>query len=176
MNAILKAARYARDAHAHQKRKYTDEPYIIHPMRVAGRVMLLPDATEEMVVAAWLHDVIEDCGKTEADLAAQFGERVAGFVASLTNPSASQKHLPRAERKAIDREHLSRQCREVVLIKLCDRIDNVLDLARCPDANFLQKYGEESKALAEALRSQSSELYEELCRTLLKVLPTNGPS
>jgi (p)ppGpp synthase/HD superfamily hydrolase len=61
MNLIIKAADLANIAHEGQKRKYNGRPYIEHLMRVAGRVTLLSDSTEEEIAAAWLHDVIEDC-------------------------------------------------------------------------------------------------------------------
>ena len=60
MHIILKAAAFARRAHAGQRRKYNDRPYIVHPARVAGRVAAHPQATETMVAAAFLHDVVED--------------------------------------------------------------------------------------------------------------------
>ena len=60
LNPILRAAQFARQAHEGQRRKCNDRPYIEHPARVAARVTILPGATEAMVVAAWLHDVVED--------------------------------------------------------------------------------------------------------------------
>lgn len=60
----VRAARFARDAHKGQSRKYTGRPYIVHPMNVA--VLVKNHYTgphyDEAIAAAWLHDVVEDCG------------------------------------------------------------------------------------------------------------------
>jgi len=61
------AYRYAEEAHKGQVRKYTGEPYINHPVAVARIVAGVTDDCE-MICAALLHDVIEDCGKTWQDL------------------------------------------------------------------------------------------------------------
>jgi (p)ppGpp synthase/HD superfamily hydrolase len=62
---IVKADLFAMVAHAAvgQRRRYTDEPYIVHPRRLALRIAALPGATVEMVVAALLHDTVEDTRK-----------------------------------------------------------------------------------------------------------------
>lgn len=80
MNLILKAAAFARQAHADQRRKYNDRPYIQHPARVAGRVAAHPQVTEAMVAAAFLHDVVEDTPHTLDEVSAEFGPEVARLV------------------------------------------------------------------------------------------------
>src|SRR5262245_19705840 len=94
-------------------------------MRVAERVATIPDATDEIVAAAWLHDVVEDCGITTGEIESEFSPIVANLVRELTNPSKARRELSRADRKQIDRDHLAGVSRWATIIKLVDRIDNV---------------------------------------------------
>lgn len=166
MNLILNAAQFAASAHEGQNRKYghSDRPYITHPARVAGRVATFPGATEEMVAAAWLHDVIEDCGVTAEDLAAKFPLSVIRLVQELTNPSKRHPELNRAQRKAMDLEHIKEVSREAKVIKLADRVDNLTETKDDPQtpADFVELYRAESRALVEALRDIDPGLEREL--------------
>lgn len=160
MNEILKAARFAANAHRDQKRKYTDLPYITHPCRVAGRVAIHPLANEAAVCAAYLHDVVEDCGVTLTQLKVEFGEEVAGLVAWLTNPSKGSK-APRAERKALDREHIAKAPQIAKVIKLIDRIDNMSEMDG-GDEDFVCLYRKETTALLNEIGDADFELGDEL--------------
>lgn len=148
---IIRAARFAERAHAGQKRKYTDAPYILHPGRVAARAALLPNATEEVVAAAWLHDVVEDCGVTVAALMVSFGPRVASLVAELTNTSKNERpDLNRARRKALDRSRLAGVSDVAKQLKMIDRIDNLHEMQGAPP-DFIAVYVGESRMLADFL-------------------------
>ena len=160
MNLILQAAAYARRAHGDQTRKYNGRPYVEHPARVAARVSLHPRATESMVVAAWLHDIAEDTDLGLADIAARFGDQVAGLVGELTGTS-NVSPLSRPERKALDRDHLARASWEAKIIKLLDRIDNLGELKNAPD-EFASTYVAESLLLAEAVGDADLALKREL--------------
>jgi len=157
---ILKAAAFARQAHDGQRRKYNARAYIQHPARVAGRVAVHPDATEVMVAAAFLHDVVEDTPHTLDEVVAEFGPEVGRLVADLTNPSKGVK-APRHERKQIDRTHLATVSREARIIKLLDRIDNLQELAYAP-IGFRRTYCEESRLLADVIGEADPELKAEL--------------
>lgn len=148
-NTILAAGRYAREKHEGQFRKYGDKvPYIYHPMRVAGEVVLTDEATPEMVAAAWLHDVIEDTDATHLDLVDRFGPHIADMVLGLTDITKQDKiryaSLPRVERKKANNEYLMIQSDEVKLIKLCDILDNVRDMPE-EAGGFRKKFFEEKK-------------------------------
>jgi hypothetical protein len=121
---LLEVARFAKKAHEGQMRKHGNEPYITHPMRIAARVMLRDDATREMVAAAMLHDVVEDCNIDVHTIDCLFGDNVGTLVSELTNPSKGSK-ASRAERKQMDRDHLKGVSKEAKIIKLLDRIDNL---------------------------------------------------
>ena len=164
MNLILKAASFAEMAHRGQKRKYDGRAYIHHPMRVAGRASMLPGVTEEMVAAAWLHDVLEDTKVTPFEMEKEFGEKVLKLVIELTNVS-KDLDLPRAERKRMDREHAAKVSVEAKRIKMLDRIDNVSDMVGA-DIGFAIKYIEESKLLADAIGDADRDLQQELRATI----------
>lgn len=160
MNLILKAAAFARQAHDGQRRKYNARPYIQHPARVAGRVAARPQATEVMVAAAFLHDVVEDTPHTLDEILAEFGPDVARLVAELTNPSKGSK-APRREREQVDRDHLAVVSVEAKVIKLLDRIDNLQEMVDAP-SNFRRRYCEESRLLADVIGDADPDLKAEL--------------
>jgi (p)ppGpp synthase/HD superfamily hydrolase len=167
---IILAARLAEIAHRGQVRKYTGAPYITHPMRVAARVTLLPGATDDMIAAAWLHDVVEDCGVSEQAILDQFGLGIADLVVQLTAPSKAYPHLNRKERKEIDRQYLAQVPDAAKKIKLIDRIDNIREMAEAP-RDFKELYVDETRLLVEAIASvDTMDLCGELDRECLKIL------
>ena len=97
MTDLIKSAEiFARSRHAGQFRKGdAQEPYIVHVEEVAELVTAW-GGSESAIVAAWLHDTVEDCPPTSvAELEALFGKEIAGIVAELTD----DKSLPKAEQK-----------------------------------------------------------------------------
>lgn len=100
-----RARRYATEVHAAagQRRKYTDEPYIVHPAAVVELVRSVTD-DENMLAAAWLHDTVEDTGTTLADITQQFGAEVGALVGMLTD-SAQPQAKNRAARKVAHFRH-----------------------------------------------------------------------
>ena len=168
MNKIIEAARFANDAHSGQRRKYTGDPYIVHPMRVAGAAMLFPFTDEDLACAAWLHDVVEDCNVDALTIGSLFGETVQGYVSALTNPSKGSK-ATRRDRKRMDREHIAGAPWRVQAIKLLDRIDNVMDMHGAPD-DFKQLYAVESELLADAMSPECSELKYMLRREIMRMV------
>lgn len=162
MNLILRAAQFAAQAHAGQFRKDGVTPYIVHPMRVAGRIMMRTDATEEMAAAAWLHDTLEDTKTTPLQIETIFGAAILKLVMSVTNVSTGLK-LPRAERKKMDAEFVSKAPREAQIIKLVDRIDNLRDMAQ---DDFFRLYARESFQLVELIGHADPVLTQELERLI----------
>jgi (p)ppGpp synthase/HD superfamily hydrolase len=79
-----RARLFANVRHAKQIRKYTGEPYVTHPFRVAQIVQLADSYSPTMVCGAWLHDTVEDTGVTCPELAAIFDPEVASMVARLS--------------------------------------------------------------------------------------------
>lgn len=167
MDIIDRAKLFAETAHEGQMRKWSDQPFIEHPRRVAERVSKLKDSDENMVAAAWLHDTIEDCPNVKwSDIIKGFNEDVFIIVSGLTAPSQiylEYTHLLRAERKAMDREHFASQPLRVRTIKAIDRIDNLSDSYNAPARFMVKKFLPESRLLADVLdvtEDLQSELYD----------------
>ena len=159
MDIVRKAQVYAMAAHAAvgQKRKYTGEPYIVHPAEVASIVASVPGSTPDMVAAAWLHDVIEDTGCTFTDIHMAFGIDIATLVGWLTDVSKPEDGK-RAVRKAIDREHTAQAPAEAQTIKLADLISNSRSIMQ-HDPGFAKTYLEEKRLLLEVLTKGDPELH-----------------
>jgi len=124
---ILKAAAFAAHKHRDQRRKdAAASPYINHPIALANILANeggIVDAT--VIVAALLHDTIEDTETTAAELRQLFGEEVAKVVMEVTD----DKSLPKAERKRLQVEHAGHISERAKLVKLADKIANLRDIA-----------------------------------------------
>lgn len=168
MNQILEAARFARNAHYGYSRKYTGDPYIYHPMRVAGMVSMLANSTEEMVITAWLHDVVEDTLVPLYEIRDTFGDYVAMLVAELTNGPYDMSKT-REQKKEQDRIKLANVSKESKIIKLCDRIDNLRDMEHCTEPGFLELYANESRLLRDVIGDAHEGLSLHLGRLIAKV-------
>jgi (p)ppGpp synthase/HD superfamily hydrolase len=167
-SVILEAAAFAAYAHKGQGRKWTGVPYITHPRRVAGHVATLKGATEQMVAAAFLHDVIEDCAIILATIEHNFGNEVAELVWWLTNPEKPEG-MTRARHKAQIHKRLASAPKQAKRIKLCDRIDNLQEMDGAP-GEFQVLYGEESLDLAEAIGDADETLKSELIQLVGRML------
>lgn len=73
---IQKALEYCKEKHKNQKRKYTGEPYYVHPIEVMTIVKSV-DHNESMLIAALLHDTVEDTDATLGEISLLFGQEVA---------------------------------------------------------------------------------------------------
>jgi len=152
-----KAIRIARDAHAGQFRKYTNEPYIVHPFAVAGLVSSVSDDIE-MYIAAILHDVVEDTDVSIGRIKSLFGNRVMRMVSDLTDISILSQGN-RKVRKEIDLNHTANASPEAKTIKLADLIDNTKSITSY-DKNFAVVYMKEKKKLMEVLKEGDKNLYK----------------
>lgn len=152
-NIVEKARIFATAAHAAvgQKRKYTGEDYIVHPIEVCAYLFehLGNDATDEMLAAALLHDVVEDTKVSLAQINEHFGSTITKYVYGLTNASTPEDG-PRSLRKQIDKNFLSLQCEEVQTIKLADLINNTSSIVQ-HDSGFAWVYIKEKAELLQVL-------------------------
>jgi len=128
--AVLKAADTAARWHAKQRRKgVVQEPYINHLLEVA---MLVAEATHgddpKLVMAALLHDAIEDQEVSRAMIASAFGEEVAGIVVEVTDDNS----LPELDRKRRQEETADQKSRQAKLVALADKISNLRAIAVSP--------------------------------------------
>jgi (p)ppGpp synthase/HD superfamily hydrolase len=131
---ILAAARFAAERHATQKRKgQAAEPYINHLIEVAELVAASSPALDtNLVVAAFLHDTIEDTGVTAQELEQRFGSDVATLVLEATD----DKSLPQETRKALQVESAPYKSERAQTLKLADKISNLRSLLSSPPANW----------------------------------------
>jgi len=164
MDVVRKAQVYAIAAHSAvgQRRKYTGEPYYVHPAEVARIVADVPGSTPEMVAAAWLHDVVEDTGCTFTDIHMAFGIDIATLVDWLTDVSKPEDGN-RAHRKAMDREHTAAAPAEAQTIKLADLISNSRSIM-AHDPAFARTYLEEKRLLLAVMTRGDAGLHAEASR------------
>jgi len=148
----MHALEFATSAHAGQKRKYTFEDYITHPIAISEMVGYYLDESEkyyeEAVTAALLHDVVEDTLVTIEQIRDKFGPVVAKFVWFLTDPDVFVGN--RAERKALTNSRLALAPREVKVIKHFDIIHNKASIEKY-DPDFAVKFNQEKAALYKAM-------------------------
>lgn len=154
------ARRYATTAHAErgQRRKYTDEPYIVHPAAVAELVRSVTD-DEIMLAAAWLHDTVEDTPTTLQDIESHFGEPVARLVSMLTD-SVQPNARNRAARKLAHFRHTANASPEAQTIKLADIIDNTQSIVHF-DPHFARVYLVEKRIQINLLKQGDARLWQQ---------------
>jgi guanosine-3',5'-bis(diphosphate) 3'-pyrophosphohydrolase len=131
---LLAAAHFAAVAHRAQRRKgEAQDPYINHPLEVAHLLASVGGVTDPMtLLAAILHDTVEDTDVTPADLVARFGQAVADVVAEVTD----DKSLPKAERKRLQVEHGPHLSAAAKRVKLADKICNITSIATAPPPDW----------------------------------------
>jgi (p)ppGpp synthase/HD superfamily hydrolase len=139
---------FAALAHFGQSRKYTGEPYIVHPVAVAEIVRGVRH-TSEMIAASYLHDVVEDCNIKLDVIDSIFGSEVKNLVDFLTDISMPW-HGNRATRKRLDRERIAKAPPAAQTIKLADLIDNTQSIKE-RDPDFWKVYRLEKIALLDII-------------------------
>jgi guanosine-3',5'-bis(diphosphate) 3'-pyrophosphohydrolase len=132
--AVLKAAHFAAQKHAGQRRKgAAEEPYINHLLEVAELVAsALAEPDTNLIIAALLHDTVEDAGVMKDELVERFGGDVADLVMEVTD----DKSLPKAERKRLQIVHASQISGRAQVIKLADKISNLRGILASPPADW----------------------------------------
>lgn len=146
MNQTKIALIYATAAHAAvgQRRKYTGDPYIVHPIRVR-KIVYIYGGDADMQAAAYLHDVVEDTDVDIADIQDMFGKDIAEIVEGLTDVSRPEDGN-RDTRKAMDREHSANASYKAQFVKCADIIDNSKDIGE-NDPSFNVVYRKEMAIL-----------------------------
>nr|WP_319375236.1 HD domain-containing protein [uncultured Methanoregula sp.] len=158
---IKTAADHASRAHKGQLRKDRRTPYITHPARVAGLVGTF-NGSHVAIIAAWLHDVYEDCSpdwilrtdKLVDSLPLPVGERqdIAAIVRALTKKNTIRG---KSARLSDSLERILDAPPEATLVKLCDRIDNLLDSAD-RNGGFTKRYLASTDELISTLSVRAS--------------------
>ena len=154
MNLLIAALGFAAERHRNQRRKDAEaSPYVNHPIALAN--VLANEAgieDESTLIAALLHDTIEDTEATEAELVQRFGQEISTMVLEVTD----DKSLPKADRKRLQIEHAPHLSRRAKRVKLADKICNLRDIARSPPTDWTierrREYFDWAQAVVDQLR------------------------
>lgn len=160
MSLSYRAAVFAKEAHKHQVRKYTGDPYWVHLSEVAGIFSTVVDGlpyylSNAALATCWLHDTIEDCAVSAESLDLQFGSVVADAVSYLSDLQEGT----RVERKAATRERLAAAPGWVQTIKCADLISNTSSIV-IHDPKFAVTYLAEKRDLLTVLTKADPRLRE----------------
>lgn len=131
---IIRALDFAARKHRDQRRKDADSsPYINHIVAVASVLAVEAGITdEETLVAAVLHDTVEDTETTFDELERGFGAAVASLVGELTD----DKSLPRKDRKRMQIDHSPGASPRAKCLKIADKVCNIRDVAAAPPVSW----------------------------------------
>jgi GTP diphosphokinase / guanosine-3',5'-bis(diphosphate) 3'-diphosphatase len=160
---LLKAADAAARWHVHQRRKGSaKEPYVDHLLEVA---LLVADATgskdTNLVIAALLHDAIEDCEVPRELIAETFGQAVASLVEEVTD----DKSLPKAVRKDDQVKTAATKSPSAKILKLADKVSNLRAIAASAPSHWSVKrrleYVRWAREVANGLRGVNQKLEEQ---------------
>ena len=135
--AVLRAADAAARWHVSQRRKGdAQEPYINHLLEVASLVVEATDGKDtKLVIAALLHDSIEDQEVPRGVIARAFGEDVTKLVEEVTD----DKSLEKQERKRLQVEHSHKKSERAKILKLADKTSNLRTLTASPPPDWSVK-------------------------------------
>lgn len=159
--AIQKAKALATEKHAHLTLyNAAKSPAILHIGEVASFVEK-HGGTEDMIVAAWLHDIVEDTDVTLEQVGQMFGPTVAALVDGLTDPPHFAP-LPLDQRKPMQAERLKTKSNDIKRIKICDQLSNVLRVVYDPPVDWTSEtqfqYIKGAREVAEICRGLCAEL------------------
>ncbi len=131
---LLQAFKFAADKHREQRRKDKDaSPYVNHPIEVVEILWSVGQVRDvSVLVAAILHDTIEDTDATEGDISTLFGAEIAAIVQQVTD----DKSLPKQVRKQLQIENAAHKSKDARLIKLADKITNVRAIGSFPPTSW----------------------------------------
>ena len=125
---LTAAESFAREKHNRMMQSDGITPYFYHLQGVVNRLKNIGISDEEVLAAAWLHDIIEYTDTTFDEIDSRFGSRIAVLVLSLSK----DKNLPKEQREKQYVKQLIESPLESKLIKLCDISSNLKDLKSAP--------------------------------------------
>ena len=171
LERILAAAHFAAEHHKGQKRKGgAGEPYINHLIEVAELIATSSDLLDaNLIMAAFLHDAIEDTDVTSRELEERFGKDVAALVVEVTD----DKSLPKEQRKALQVQNAHKKSPRAQTLKLADKISNLRALLSTPPANWpaqrKREYFDWAREVVSGLTHPNPKLKAEFERTYARI-------
>lgn len=152
-----KAKRIATEAHKTQCRKDGVTPYIVHPEAVANLLKSIGIEDDNILCAAWLHDVVEDCDLTIDFIEKEFNPEIARLVKALTRDRDFSKELYK--------NRIANSDFAVQIIKLADVVHNCKTLGKFLPKKTIRRFVEESDSLYFSLAKKwSNTLHRKLSR------------
>ncbi|MEO8082003.1 MAG: HD domain-containing protein [Caldimonas sp.] len=157
---LLEALAFAAHAHRAQRRKDVEKnPYINHPIALARTLAVEGGITDtRTLLAAILHDTVEDTDTTFEEIAAMFGHKVADVVREVSDDTT----LARSDRKRLQIEHAPHISKRAALVKLADKTSNLRDVAASPPPGWplarRREYFDWAKAVVDRLPPVSKRL------------------
>jgi GTP diphosphokinase / guanosine-3',5'-bis(diphosphate) 3'-diphosphatase len=157
---LLAAAAFAAHKHRDQRRNDADtSPYINHPIALADTLANEAGITDPItLIAALLHDTIEDTDTSHQEIAAEFGAEIANLVDEVTD----DKLLSKLDRKRLQIEQAAGISVRAKLIKLADKISNLRDINKSAPAGWtparVQEYFDWAKRVVDQMRGTHSTL------------------
>ena len=147
-NRIDKAKEFGRKKHEGHVRKYTGGPYFDEHCIPVAEAVQDAGGSEDMVIAALLHDTVEDTDTTVAEVGAAFGAGVSGLVAELTDVYTHEAYpdLNRAARKKLEADRMASASPQAKMIKYYDMKDNTSSITEY-DPGFAKVYLAEKEYL-----------------------------
>ena len=175
---LTTALAFAAEAHRNHRRKgASQEPYINHLIEVLDLVASVDDGDMDVLIAALLHDVLEDTGTSYDDLVATFGGRVARIV----RENSDDMTLPKPERRRARLAGISKTSREARLVKFADIISNLRAIATSPPAGWSNErrlgYLESCLDLVDAGRGSNAEIermFDDTVKEVEQAVRTEG--
>ena len=146
---FAKAVAFAAYAHDGQNRKGTALPYIVHPMEAAAIAATMTN-DPEVLAAAVLHDVIEDCGITEREIRVRFGRRVAQLVCAESEEKTEDAAASWQKRKLQTVRRLVVAPKDVMILALSDKLSNLRAIHRDLNAlgpTFWQRFNQTNPSM-----------------------------
>ena len=161
-----KALTYAAQTHGSTLRKDQKTPYIVHPLRITAILRaagFTENVNEELMIAALFHDIVEDTNTSIEEIKIKFGKKVASIVDELT--------IPKSKNKEVFLKSLKHASKEAKLIKLADRIDNLMDLSIDSWSEKKKRsYAEQARIILKSCGDAHSELASILKKEIEKTL------
>jgi HD domain len=175
---LTKALAFAAEAHRNHRRKgASQEPYINHLIEVLDLVATVEGGDMDVLIAALLHDVLEDTRTGYEELAAAFGERVACIV----QENSDDMTLPKPERRRARLASIGKKSRDARLVKFADIISNLRAIAVSPPAGWSNDrrlgYLESCRDLVDAGRGSNAEIeriFDDTAKAVEQTIRTEG--